>query len=75
MGKKRAGHTPGKGNIGDSVEEGAADQHGAARPSVTVLLTQESFGVRIATTSVRTGLAMTGVLQEVRGVIQMGFSK
>ena len=75
MGKKRAGHTPGEGNIGDSAEEGAADQHGAVRPSVTVLLTQESFGIRIATTSLRTGLAMTGVLQEVRGVIQMVFSK
>ena len=28
MGKKRAGHTPGEENIGGTVEEGAADQHG-----------------------------------------------
>ena len=69
MGKKRAGHTPGEGNIGDSAEEGLRINTGAARPSVTVLLTQESFGVRIATTSVRTGLAMTWFLQGVRGVI------
>ena len=32
-------------------------------------------GIRIATTSLRTGLAMTWFLQGVRGVIQMVFSK